>query len=342
MRTWNRLLLVLLLLAAGLALARYVGPGLFSGGLAEAPAALKQGRYLSAARLAEARLAQAPNDQEALLIAARAYARMEHWRQAEAYFSRVPLKNREDLRLRARGLESQRQLDAAAALYEHMLGQWPDDGHALLQLVAIRNEQQRLDEALRLAGRLTEVPSHRVVGYAIVGELEYGMAEYGAAVEAFEAALKLSPDLNELPEGEPARVFELYAESLIHLGRSDDAQRYASRARELAPSAKASWILGQARQQLGDEDGAVAMWKETVALDPKSVPALRELGRIHLVHQQAQEALPWLLQAYKVNPNDKATVYALVAAYRQLGKAEEANELLEKQAKARPAEPSEK
>src|SRR5438093_91542 len=96
--------------------------------LAEAQRAFRAGEYAIAAELAEARLNQGhPDDQKAMRLAARSYANLARWAEAEAYFARVPLSDTQDYRLRARGLESRRLWTEAALVYDQILQRWRDD-----------------------------------------------------------------------------------------------------------------------------------------------------------------------------------------------------------------------
>jgi tetratricopeptide (TPR) repeat protein len=161
--------------------------------LREAQAALRTGRHLEAAGIAEACLADRPGDQRAMLAAARAYAHLGRWDLAEAYFAAVPLRELDDLHLRARGLIVRQLHDKAADVFEQILQRWPMDGESLQRLAAIRGQQLRVPEALVFARRLCQVPSHRVVGHVLTGMLQMQARDPARAVEALEAALQLSP-----------------------------------------------------------------------------------------------------------------------------------------------------
>jgi Flp pilus assembly protein TadD len=90
------------------------------------------------------------------------------------------------------------------------------------------------------------------------------------------------------------------------------------------------WILGQVRQQQGDEEGARRYWEEAVARDPAFVAALVELGRLALLRQELEEALMWLRRAHEASPTDNGAVQALAATYRLLGREDDAVQLLAK------------
>lgn len=300
----------------------------------EARWALEAERWPAAVQWAEGWLAQHPADQEAMLLAARAYARQGRWEEAEAYFAQVPLEELDDFHLRGEGLVTRKLYDEAAIVFEQVLQRWPMDGEALQRLAALRGEQLRMQEALILARRLCQVPTHQVSGHVLTGMLETQYGNPDRAIEALETALRLSPNL----EGSPVKVETVWiqlAEMLFYFGRPAEAEPYARQARERMTGPKPCWILGRVCEQRGDEQGARQYWEEAVARDPSFVPALRELGRLALLQQQPNEALTWLVRAYDAEPQDLATVQALAAAYRQLGQEEAALRVLKDSEAAR-------
>jgi tetratricopeptide (TPR) repeat protein len=147
--------------------------------------------------------------------------------------------------------------------------------------------------------------------------LDYGANNPAKTVESLEEAMRLSPNLEGVPTGR-AQVLQLLAESLIQLGKADDAEPYAQEARRLSSSPDPCWLLGQVRQMRGDETGAQQFWEEAVARSPTIVPALRELGQLYLKRREPQKALPWFLRAKEVEPNNSAVLYSLDVTYRYL------------------------
>lgn len=314
-------------LVGGAVLCFFAAQKLTVTAFSEARHALEQGNYAFAIQLGEQYLTQHPADQAAMLLLARSYALSGQWAEADAYFGQVPLRDSDDFHLRARGLTTRGLWCEAAMVYEQIVQKWPMDGRALEQLARIRIQQERNDEALTIARRLTHIPSSQVAGYLIVGTIEYHMNSYAHAAEALEEVVRRSPDIHTIP-GDPAPVFEWLAESLLIQGRPAEAEKYALQARELSQSAASCWLLGMARQHQGDADGARAYWEETVARDPTALRAIRELGRDSLLRQQPEAALQWLQRAREIAPNDKGTLQALIATYRRLGREGEAHDLV--------------
>jgi tetratricopeptide (TPR) repeat protein len=284
--------------------------------LAEARRALREGRFETAAQLAETRLAQGhPGDREAILLAARAYAQAGRLAESEAYFTQVPLRAPDDLRLRARGLETRRLWSEAATVYEQLLHQRAADGDSLQHLAAIRVQQDRPQEALILARRLAQVPAYEAVGLVIAAMVENQMGNITKAVEDYEEALRLSPDLKGVPT-ERWQVLEFLAQALIELGRAEQSEKYALEVQQQTSGPTPCFILGQARQQLGDEDGAYNYWKEALARDPNYRAAIIEIAQLHLRRRNLQEAMTWAQRAGELDPED-ATITYLISTIRK-------------------------
>lgn len=327
MRSRTRLVLGLLGLAA-FAVAGWFGfTWVRSLPLADARHAMESGQFQIAAQLAEARLIQGhPDDRDAILLAARAYARLGTWPEAEAFFAQIPLRDLEDLRLRARGLEARRLWTESAFVYEQIVQRWPLDGDALQHLTAIRVQQDRAPEALILSRRLAQIPSFQTVGHVLAGTIEHQMQNEPQAVEQFELALAVSPELKGIPT-ERWQVLQWLAEALLLVGRSDDAEKYAIEARQLSSSAEPCLVLGQARQQLGDEEGARRYWMEATARNPNSVPVLKELAQLCLRQSAMDDALRWCRRAYELEPDNAAIKYLLRTIYIRLGQMDKADAL---------------
>jgi tetratricopeptide (TPR) repeat protein len=285
--------------------------------LTEARLAFAVQNYEIAAQLAEAQLQSKPGDPEAILLAARSYARRNRWPEAEAYFTQIQLRDAEDFMLRARGLEARQLWSEAAWVYEQMLQKWPNNGNAIQHMAAIRSQQGRDQEATILAQRLIQMPSHQVVGYVIAGLIEFRMQNSIRAVELIEKAVAVSPELEGL-HTDRAKVFEWLAEGLVELGRPEDAERYALKVRDLSVEPGPCFVLGRARQQLGDEDGAMSCWKEALARDPNHVPSIIEIARIHLRRMDPQEALRWAMRAQQLEPNSTVVTYLMTTIERML------------------------
>ncbi len=326
MRRRTKIILVFLGVAVVAPLAWLAAEWLRGLPLAQGREAFALGQFPRAAQLAEERLAAGhPNDQAAMLLAARAYARLGRWVEAEAYFAQVPLQEREDLRMRARGLEARRLWTESSLVYEQMRQRWKNDGDALQHLAAIRVQQDRPQEALILARQLAQLPSFEAVGHVLAGVIENQLRNHALVVQEFEEALRLSPELKGIPT-ERWQVLQWLAEALLELGRAADAEKYALEVQRSSSGAEPCYLLGQARQQLGDERGAHRYWMEAAARNPNYVPALKELAQFHLRVGELDEALRWCRRAQQVEPENSALKYLLDTINRRLEQLEKSAE----------------
>jgi predicted Zn-dependent protease len=267
--------------------------------------------------------------QEAMLIAARAYARMGQFEKAEAYFAMVPLTEKQDLYARAGGLVHRKLYAEAAFVYEQVIQRWPDEGSALDRLIRIRLQQDRRQEAVVMAQRLRTLPGWEVTGNILYGLLLFEERQVPEALKALEAALEAQPDLA------PAKtrvdkdvVLSVYAECLHVMGRIEEAIKAASQARDLsAKNPDPCYILGLCYSQKGQLQLAKQYLEEAVARDPTHLRSLLELGRIALMLKQPKEARHWFETALKMDPGDKGALQGLVTALRLEGRTSEAEAL---------------
>ena len=318
MRRRIKLALALAALVVGLTTSFLAFRWIIPSPLAEAQRAFDRHDYSDSVRRVESWMAAGhASDPDAILQAARSYAHLERWEEAEGYFVQVPLRKQDDLRLRARGLETRNLFTEAAAVYEQLLHRWPLDGDSLQRLAAIRGHQDRTTEALILARKLTQVASHQVAGHVLTGMLEFRNNNPAAAVAAFEHAMRLSPELKGTPT-ERRKVLEWLAEALIELGKPKEAEPYAVEARQLSSAPEPCWLLGRARQMRGDDDGAQKFWQEAIARSPNFVPALQDLGQLCLRRRQPAQAMEWFSRAREIEPNNSAIQYALDSTLRHL------------------------
>lgn len=329
-----KLLLVAALAVGAIAAVAYVGITYWlHHPLRQAWQAYERKEYRTAAELAENYLKQEPTNQEAMLLAARAYVHLGEFEKAEAYFSQVPLEEKEDLYARAAALVHRKLWTEAGMVYSEILKRWPDEGRALDQLVRIRLQQERTEEAIKLAERLRLLPGWEATGTFLLALLEFQREQYVDAARLFEEGLKLVPDLDEEKTHiDPDLIYQAYAESLYQIGDVDGAIKYAMKARDLGTKPDAPYILGLCYENKGDPRRARQFYEEAIARDPKHLRSLLKLGQLSL-SESPEEAVRWFERALEVAPDSDAARQGLVAAYRILGQHEKADAI---QARIRP------
>jgi tetratricopeptide (TPR) repeat protein len=78
--------------------------------------------------------------------------------------------------------------------------------------------------------------------------------------------------------------------------------------------------LGRAYEKTGDVESALRSYRQSVETNPEQFNALCNIGSIYLRQNQPQEALKYLLEAAKINPNDKITKINIAICYEALNK----------------------
>ncbi|WP_062788350.1 tetratricopeptide repeat protein [Novosphingobium capsulatum] len=113
----------------------------------------------------------------------------------------------------------------------------PDDGTALNLLASATMEDERPDEAIPLFRRAVAAEPKSPFLHFNLGEAYRRSHAYALAVPCFQRAASLKPDFGE--------AIALAGESLLMLGRRDEAERHFLKALKLAP------VLPSALHELG-------------------------------------------------------------------------------------------
>lgn len=169
-------------------------------------------------------------------------------------------------------LESKGQYPAAIALWDELLGEEPDNPRALNNRGAALAKAGRLEEAIQsyhraLARNPQLAPAHANLARALMaqGKLE-------EAIPRLRLVLDLNPDSAELHNtlGRALAMKRQFAEAAAEFGR----------AVELKPDfVEARFYQGMSYFYTpGKRADALAVWRETIRVDPKCVPALDALA----------------------------------------------------------------
>ncbi len=300
--------------------------------LAEARAAEARGDTRNALRRALDQLRSDPSDREANLVAARGLSSLRYADEAEAFYDAArrsgPLALA-DLQARALGLtRSDRDAEAAAA-YEAILEEWPDDPTALRSLATVEWLRGDATRALALADRLARTPAGAVAGAAVLGSFYHDTRKPEQAVAAYRRAVSLDPSLRSVPM--PADLFwSEFAEDLLKTGQSAEARRFLM-ASPLTPRTPALLdLLGLAYAQEGDLDGAERTWLRSTEVDAARASPWKSLGRLALRRRRPEEAAAYLEQAAGLAADDYEIAASLGGALRQLGRDAEAAPIMQR------------
>ncbi len=184
----------------------------------------------------------------------------------------------------------------------------------------------------------------QVVALALVSDAEYGPAlgELGRAYHGY---------------GLVAVAYDCYDEAFRRTGEIDWAHLAGYAAVELAndsaaadwfetvvasrPESCAGWIqLGEARLTLNALEASRAAFEMALVVDPSQPRAWFGLGRVDVLEDKFESAVECFERALQLAPGADAIYYPLAQAYRGLGDATRARELLALWGDRRPALPA--
>ncbi|MGE3818664.1 MAG: tetratricopeptide repeat protein [Isosphaeraceae bacterium] len=296
---------------------------------------------VEALRLALDHLETWPGDLAANRLAARGLSQLIYPDEAEPYYDRLRRADRfnaQDAHARALGLTRANQRENAVAAYEAILAESPDDPLALRRLGAVQWSRGRREEALSAARRLAETPEGAVTGQILLAQVYHDGGRWEEAVRHARRVLELDPELDQL--GYPREVFYLeFGDDLLRTGRTTEARQLMESALSRLDDVGLLEVLGQACLEEGDLDEADRHWRRAAERSPGRAKPWRVLGRIRLRSQRAEEAVTFLNRALEIDPEHYETLASLAAAYRVLGRLDQARELESRAATARRALP---
>ena len=166
-------------------------------------------------------------------------------------------------------------------------------------------------------------------GYYNLGNLLLEKGESQEAIEAYETAIRLRPEMV------PPRVNVAHA--YAQAGRPEAAVRTLKHAIETEPlSAAAHFNLGLILGEMGRRGEAIRAHREALAVDPELAAAAYNLG-VLLAEEDVGEALKWTRRAWELQPSDHRYGYTLGFFQRQSGDALGAIETLRSVVETAPA-----
>ncbi len=256
-------------------------------------------------------------------MAARSFTRLDYAELAEPYFKRAGRLSVSDLQMRAYGLARGRHPEAAIPVFGEILARDPNNVAALRRLAAVLISEYKIDELLKLADRLSHIPTGAVIGASLRAVVHHNDKNPQAAVAAFLEVLALDPGLHESPL--PRRLFwEHFADDLVASGRIPDAKAYLTKAIEAAPDPALMNQLGNIYILDGNIEQAERCYRQALEWDPKQYGPHLGLAKLALQRRQPQDALGHLKKAKLLAPRQYEVLYTLASVYRQLGQVADA------------------
>jgi cytochrome c-type biogenesis protein CcmH/NrfG len=234
---------------------------LFAGFAAEASSAHVRGDWDRAAHLARDRLKQAPEDPQALRLAARAAAHLERDQAAIAIYSRlvVEILDPEDFFLLGRALSRTGQVDPAFKAYETARLGNPDHPETLDALAQLYLQNDRGNAAEETALRLALQPGWEGRGQLVLGTARAELHDPGGAAHALERWRQLDPEGRAAAPAPVGPFQKLLVRSLLKTRQPALAQQLLQTLLASGPDPEASWLLSRSYIQEQDWERATAV-----------------------------------------------------------------------------------
>jgi tetratricopeptide (TPR) repeat protein len=219
----------------------------------------------------------------------------------------------------ALSLHEEGRLGEAERLYLSILA--IDGGHvpSLLHLGALRLQQGRYEDAIRLTGDVLQREPDCGEAHSNLGTVLHLLGRDDEAVSCYEAALAIDPDRAEAYYG--------LGLALQALRRYDEAAACYERALSIDPDyAEASCALGAALVALKDLGRAIDCYRRALQIDPDYVEAICGLAEAYHAEKRDDEAVALYREAVALRPGHPQTLNALGVTLQAAGRHREAIE----------------
>ncbi|MEM8558261.1 MAG: tetratricopeptide repeat protein [Bacteroidota bacterium] len=214
---------------------------------------------------------------------------------------------------------------AAEAALADALDRDPDNVHARLLQGVVLNKLHRFEDARDLATELLAQHPSLADAHAILIDALVELGEYDDAVTASDAMQATRPGLPAYAR--VAYLRELHGDSEGALA----AMRLAVDAGAAGTDERAWAVTELAALYLGEANTSAARYLYSGVLDerPAYAPAVAGLGHVALVEGDAEEAIDYLEQAYRLTPSD-GFLELLADAYEAAGDTDAADRTRER------------
>jgi len=247
-RQWGALAFALALVVAVVAGGWWAWSRQPKGPLARARIAYERSDWQGAWSLASEHLRTDPNDFDALLITARATARLGRDDLAQTIYDRrigMERMSGEDYFLVGEGLLRQDKAVIAMAALEKGLTVDPRQPELLQELTRQYAREDKLAKAASLASRLAEVAGWQARGELLGGILAAEQSNPAASAKHIEAALRLDPALRG-GAANPVATRKLLARALLQDNKPVEARTSLQAVLATHPDHETEWLLSRA------------------------------------------------------------------------------------------------
>jgi tetratricopeptide (TPR) repeat protein len=214
-------------------------------------------------------------------------------------------------------LHRQGRLAEAERLYAAILAKHPNDFDANHFLGALRLQQGRNDEALRLVGAALKAKRDSPLTLANYGLALERAGRIDEALAAYDKAIALKPD--------HAAAYNNRGLALLRVARAGEALASFDRATAISPNyVDALANRGLVLLELKRVDAALASLNRATTINPNHLEALSHRGRALVELKRPEEALASLDRALAIDPKHLATLNQRGGALAELGRFDEA------------------
>ncbi|HYO81307.1 MAG TPA: tetratricopeptide repeat protein, partial [Bryobacteraceae bacterium] len=245
----------------------------------------------------------------------------------------------------------------AMALLREEVNKHPQNADARLLLGSLLSESgEAADGILHLREGVRLRPRSAMARNAL-GEALTDVGDLQAAREEFKQAVRLDPKLAQARENlglvlleagdlggaakqldraiqlygqKEAGAYTRYLRARVHTasGALKEAESELRSAVALQPRLSEAWsALGQVREKMGDDNGALAALRRSVQVNPAGAVAQTRLGSLYLRLEKPVDAVHHLEQALKLTPDDQTALNNLQRALREAGQTERADQV---------------
>jgi len=261
--------------------------------LARADQALRTGDARRALALSEYFLETHPDHARGEALRARALVAAGRPTEAIAVFERIGGATAEEMHAWARAYLMEESWSRALNMLEQVLRMNPEDVDALYELTTCRTRLGLFAEAIESAERFSSLPGQEARGALLMAVIRNDMSRYDEALAAYAETARLVPDGTGL-QVPPEEFFIQYGTVLVNQGRGAEAIPLLDKSLAARRTGAALFLLGKARSQSGDTEGARLAWEEAVDIDPTGVSPRESLADAALAAGDAATAHRWL------------------------------------------------
>jgi tetratricopeptide (TPR) repeat protein len=208
----------------------------------------------------------------------------------------------------------------AADISKRLLQRFPRDPEILFQ-----TSRFYADRSYRLMKDLLALPADSPWTHYASAEVYASTGQYDAALTQYRTVAKMAPQL----PGVHFQIGKVLLESSRDAKSITEAESEFEQELAVAPQdSAAEYELGEICRHRAELDKAVEHFSRALKYHAEFEEAHVGLARSLLSLRKPQEAMPHLVEAARLRPNDDVPHYLLASAYRELGQREKSTEEL--------------